>query len=54
VEELAAQAKVSSELAIEGLNIHLEEVNEELFNTVTNLMKTVDDLAARVRALENK
>lgn len=54
VEELAAQAKVSSELAIEELNIHLEEVNEGLFNTVTNLMKTVDDLAARVRALENK
>ncbi len=54
VEELAAQAKVNSELAIEELNIHLEEVNEELFNTVTNLMKTVDDLSARVRALENK
>lgn len=54
VEELAAQAKVSSELAIEELNIHLEEVNEGLLEQVSQLLKDMDDLSARVRALENK
>jgi hypothetical protein len=54
VYERIAEVKATAELALESLNIHLEEVNEELFNTVSNLMKTVDDLAARVRALENK
>lgn len=52
VEELAAQAKVSSELAIEELNIHLEEVNEGLFEQVSQLMKDLDDLAERVAELE--
>lgn len=54
VKELAAQAKVSSELAIEELNIHLEEVNKGLLEQVSQLMKGLDDLAERVRALEDK